>query len=95
MDTTIIQLTGGASEPATQLVVGSAAAQSVAGRPTGQDMVEVQTAQAAAAGSRYRYDPETEAEFGAPFYQGRNLTYPKMADETSTSSPKRLSLDER
>lgn len=45
--------------------------------------------------SRYRYpnENENETEYNT-FYQGRNLTYPKIADE-STDSPKRLSLDDR
>lgn len=42
----------------------------------------------------YPNEREQMPEFST-YCQARNLTYPKIADEMSTDSPKRLSLDER
>jgi hypothetical protein len=44
--------------------------------------------------SRYRYSNDNDEPEYNTYYQSRNLTYPRIADE-STDSPKRLSLDDR
>ena len=81
----IIELTGGNSQDEVATVLGQGPP------PVNQDMSEAP----AAVPPRYRYATENDpdAEYNT-YYQGRNLTYPRIND-ASTDSPKRLSLDDR